>query len=90
MTIKPYNELEIKSFSQTVLNDGFCVLPNYFSPATLNAWREAFAPLLNNHIEREGNLQNRGLPFTYSASHLPQTHFDCRGTALLCPYLLVR
>ncbi|MFH7026956.1 MAG: phytanoyl-CoA dioxygenase family protein [Heteroscytonema crispum UTEX LB 1556] len=71
MTIKRYNELEIKSFAQTVLNDGFCVLPNHFSPATLNAWREAFAPLLNNHIEREGKLQNRGaaryyvtLPFT--------------------------
>jgi hypothetical protein len=60
MTIKRYNELEIKLFAQTVLNDGFCVSTNYFSPATLNAWREAFAPLLNNHIEREGKLQNRG------------------------------
>jgi hypothetical protein len=89
MTIKRYNELEIKSFTQTVLNDGFCVLPNYFSPATLNAWREAFAPLLNNHIEREGNLQNRGAA-RYYVTHLPQTHFDCRGTAMLCPYLLVR
>jgi len=28
--------------------------------ALLEAWREAFAPLLERHIEREGQLRNRG------------------------------
>ncbi|MBD2771348.1 phytanoyl-CoA dioxygenase family protein [Iningainema sp. BLCCT55] len=60
MTIKRYNQQTIESFASTVLKDGYCVLPNHFSPATLNAWSEAFAPLLKYHIEREGKLQNRG------------------------------
>jgi ectoine hydroxylase-related dioxygenase (phytanoyl-CoA dioxygenase family) len=71
MTIKQYTQQKIESFAQAVLLDGYCVLPNHFSPATLDAWREAFAPLLKDHIEREGKLQNRGsaryyvtLPFT--------------------------
>lgn len=66
-----YNQQQIDSFAQAVLNEGYCVLPDHFSPATLNIWHEAFAPLLNAHIEREGNLRNRGpsryyvtLPFT--------------------------
>ena len=66
-----YNNQQIESFAQSVLNDGYCVLPNHFSPATLNVWREAFAPMLEEHIEREGKLRNRGpnryyvtLPFT--------------------------
>ncbi len=71
MTIKSYTKQQIESFASAVLNDGYCVLPNHFSPAALNAWREAFAPLLAGHIEREGKLKNRGaaryyvtLPFT--------------------------
>jgi Phytanoyl-CoA dioxygenase (PhyH) len=71
MTIQRYNQQQIQSFASAVLNDGYCVLPNHFSPVTLNAWHSAFGPLLKNHIEREGKLQNRGksryyvtLPFT--------------------------
>ena len=45
-----YNKQRIESFAQSVLKDGHCVLPNHFSPATLKAWREAFAPLLEDHI----------------------------------------
>ena len=68
---KRYNHQQIESFAQAVLNDGYCVLPNHFSPVTLNSWREAFTPLLEDHIVREGKLRNRGsaryyvtLPFT--------------------------
>ena len=68
---KRYNHQQIESFAQAVLNDGYCVLPNHFSPVTLNSWREAFTPLLEDHIAREGKLRNRGsaryyvtLPFT--------------------------
>lgn len=71
MTRKRYNKQQIESFTELVLNDGYCVLHDHFPKATLNIWREAFAPLLKGHIEREGKLRNRGseryyvtLPFT--------------------------
>lgn len=71
MMTKRYNKQQIESFAQSVLNDGYCVLINHFSPAILNSWREAFAPMLSEHIAREGKLLNRGparyyvtLPFT--------------------------
>lgn len=60
MTINKYSKKEIEQFAQAVLKDGYCVLPNHFSTSTLNTWRSAFAPLLKDHIEREGNLKNRG------------------------------
>jgi ectoine hydroxylase-related dioxygenase (phytanoyl-CoA dioxygenase family) len=66
-----YSQTEIESFAQEALRDGFCVLREHFPKATLDNWREAFAPLLEAHIAREGHLQNRGaaryyvtLPFT--------------------------
>src|SRR4028118_154695 len=55
-----YNQQQIESFAQAVLNDGYCVLRDHFSTATLKVWRETFAPLLHDHIEREGKLRNRG------------------------------
>jgi hypothetical protein len=55
-----YSDSEIKAFAQAVLDDGFCVLPEHFSRELISAWREAFAPLLAHHIEREGHKQNRG------------------------------
>jgi hypothetical protein len=55
-----YSQTEIESFTRQVLDEGFCVLPEHFSKDLLEAWREAFAPLLERHIEREGHLRNRG------------------------------
>ena len=55
-----YSKAEIESFVGEVLRDGFCVLREHFDGGLLAAWREAFAPLLERHIEREGQLQNRG------------------------------
>jgi len=55
-----YNPQQIESFTQTVLKDGYCLLREHFSPATLKSWREAFTPLLEEHIAREGSLRNRG------------------------------
>ncbi|HEX8424016.1 MAG TPA: phytanoyl-CoA dioxygenase family protein [Pyrinomonadaceae bacterium] len=66
-----YTEAEHDSFAEAVLRDGFCLLPLHFPKETLDAWRVAFAPLLEAHIAREGSLRNRGaaryyvtLPFT--------------------------
>lgn len=55
-----FNSSEIEAFTRTVLEDGYCILRGQFSVSTLDAWREAFAPMLEKHIEREGHLQNRG------------------------------
>ena len=60
MSAGRYNEQEIESFARRVLDDGDCLLPEHFSPQTLNSWREAFTPLLEDHLAREGHLQNRG------------------------------
>jgi ectoine hydroxylase-related dioxygenase (phytanoyl-CoA dioxygenase family) len=66
-----YRQSEIESFAQEALSDGFCVLREHFPKGVLNNWREAFWPLLKDHLAREGHLQNRGaaryyvtLPFT--------------------------
>lgn len=60
MTIGRYNEAEIEAFSRTVLDEGYCVLPEHFPAATLNSWRAAFSPLFETHVAREGHLRNRG------------------------------
>ncbi len=43
-----------------VLEQGFCILRGHFAKAKMRAWLEAFRPLLEAHVEREGQLQNRG------------------------------
>jgi hypothetical protein len=55
-----YSRAEVESFAREVLDEGFCVLPEHFPEELLGAWREAFAPLLERHVGREGHLQNRG------------------------------
>ncbi len=55
-----YGEEEIKAFVREVLEEGFCVLRGHFAREKMEAWREAFAPLLARHIEREGHRLNRG------------------------------
>ncbi|HLM02430.1 MAG TPA: phytanoyl-CoA dioxygenase family protein [Pyrinomonadaceae bacterium] len=55
-----YTQSEIERFTREALRDGFCILPRHFPARKLNEWREKFAPLLAEHIEREGHLQNRG------------------------------
>jgi hypothetical protein len=55
-----YNQTEIEHFTQEATRDGFCILPEHFSKQKLTAWRETFTPLLEEHLRREGELQNRG------------------------------
>jgi ectoine hydroxylase-related dioxygenase (phytanoyl-CoA dioxygenase family) len=66
-----YSESEIREFVGRVSEDGFCVLPGHVSREKIGKWREAFAPLFERHVEREGHRLNRGagryyvtLPFT--------------------------
>lgn len=60
MMTKRHTPQQIELFTQAVLKDGFCVLPNHFSPATLQSWYSALMPKLDEHVEREGHLRNRG------------------------------
>jgi ectoine hydroxylase-related dioxygenase (phytanoyl-CoA dioxygenase family) len=55
-----YSEDEINSFVREVLAEGFCILSGHFAREKMEAWREAFAPLLERHVEREGHRLNRG------------------------------
>ena len=48
------------ALADQVLQDGFCVLRDHLPRPTLLAWREAFLPLLHQHIDREGHRRNRG------------------------------
>ena len=55
-----YSVAEVEEFTGEVLREGFCILRGHFDPEKLRAWNEAFRPLLDAHIEREGHLRNRG------------------------------
>lgn len=55
-----YSGSEIQEFVGRVLGDGFCVLRGHFARGKMEAWRGAFAPLLERHIEKEGHRLNRG------------------------------
>jgi hypothetical protein len=47
-------------FAEQLRAESYCILRDHIAPQILDAWREAFAPLLERHIRREGHLQNRG------------------------------
>jgi hypothetical protein len=60
MAVNNFRQTEIKQFTEEFMRDGFCVLRGHFPKAKMQVWKERFAPLLTAHIEREGNLKNRG------------------------------
>lgn len=55
-----YSNEEIRRFTEAVRNDGHCILKRHLSEEKIKKWSEAFQPLLEEHIEREGHLRNRG------------------------------
>lgn len=50
----------IKDYVENFIKDGFCVVPSLFPVEKIDAWNQAFLPLLHQHIEREGHKLNRG------------------------------
>jgi hypothetical protein len=71
MSLAKSTSSDVEELARAVKRDGFCVIPGLFPKDLLIAWRDAFAPLLDAHIAREGHLKNRGperyyvtLPFT--------------------------
>ncbi|MFN2532809.1 MAG: hypothetical protein ABR555_16080, partial [Pyrinomonadaceae bacterium] len=77
-----YDHTQIKNFEELVITDGFCVLPEHFSPDTLHCWRQNFLPLLERHVAREGQLKNRG-PSRYYVT-LPFIHPFADASILGC------
>jgi ectoine hydroxylase-related dioxygenase (phytanoyl-CoA dioxygenase family) len=55
-----YQQQEIERFTEEFHRDGFCLLRDHFPKEKIALWRERFAPLLEDHIAREGNRKNRG------------------------------
>lgn len=55
-----YSPEDHARFAGEVRSESFCILREHIAPEIIEAWRTAFAPLLAQHIEREGALQNRG------------------------------
>jgi hypothetical protein len=55
-----YSLEEIERLAGRVLGEGHCLLPRHFPRSKMDEWREAFAPLLARHVEREGHRLNRG------------------------------
>ena len=51
---------EIAGYAQEVIDNGHVILRGHLPTDTLRSWHEAFMPLLHDHIEREGHIQNRG------------------------------
>ena len=71
MPTKRYTAEQIAQHTADFNRDGFCILRDHIPQETITAWRTAFDPLLEDHIEREGTIENRGaaryyvtLPFT--------------------------
>ena len=71
-----FDKTEIEHFTNEVMRDGFCVLREHFSKQTLVRWREAFAPLLETHIENQGKLENRGTARYYVTLPFENTFAD--------------
>lgn len=55
-----YSSTERAALANEARRDGFCILRNHFDPRLLQEWNHNFLPLLEDHIEREGALKNRG------------------------------
>jgi len=58
--MRRYSDEEIGRLTRAVLDEGFCLLPGHVTEGKLRAWREAFWPLLERHVETQGHRQNRG------------------------------
>ncbi|UEM07959.1 phytanoyl-CoA dioxygenase family protein (plasmid) [Skermanella rosea] len=55
-----YDSATLDTLAENAKRDSYVVLKDHLPKDTLRAWADAFQPLLKNHMEREGHLQNRG------------------------------
>ncbi len=57
---KNISDQQIANYARQVLDTSLCVVPGLIEPLKIDIWNEAFLPLLEKHIEREGSKLNRG------------------------------
>ncbi|WP_437622545.1 phytanoyl-CoA dioxygenase family protein [Sorangium sp. So ce1151] len=55
-----HTSAQMDELAHAAQRDGFCVIKDLIPKSLLLSWREAFSPLLEAHIAREGHLKNRG------------------------------
>src|SRR3954453_13674676 len=55
-----YDTATLDDLVGTAKRDSYVVLKDHFPADLLRGWADSFAPLLKEHIEREGHIQNRG------------------------------
>ena len=55
-----YTAEQITAHAESFERDGFVTLRGHFDADRLRGWRRAFQPLFEQHLEREGEKQNRG------------------------------
>jgi ectoine hydroxylase-related dioxygenase (phytanoyl-CoA dioxygenase family) len=60
MNTNRYSTADLEKLAAAVRQDGHCILKNHFPLHLIEKWNESFQPLLQDHIEREGHLKNRG------------------------------
>ena len=55
-----YDEAFITALAEQFNRDGLVILRDHLDGGRLRAWQEAFRPLFEQHLAREGHLENRG------------------------------
>ncbi len=55
-----YDDAAITALADQFDRDGLVILHGHFDRTRLQAWRQALQPLLEDHLAREGQLENRG------------------------------
>lgn len=55
-----YDAAQLDAFADAFRRDGHLTLKDHFPKQVLERWKQAFHPLLDEHIAREGHLMNRG------------------------------
>lgn len=55
-----YSQSETEQFAHEAVTESYCVLRDHFPVEKIRYWNEQFQPLLEDHVRREGQLQNRG------------------------------
>jgi ectoine hydroxylase-related dioxygenase (phytanoyl-CoA dioxygenase family) len=57
----PFSNVSLDDLARKFNEEGYCVLPRHFERARIAAWRDAFEPLLQQHMQSEGKKKaNRG------------------------------
>jgi hypothetical protein len=54
-----YSPSQIRALADEVREEGYCVLRGHFAEGALAEWRQAFTPLLERHVARQGHPKKR-------------------------------